>query len=168
MGRDYDSAFEPGIQEMISEIRRAFENVSREGGVSWSEAEGLDLYFSKEELAAARAMDKDRHWWELVDDPEWNPSEGVGGFTFLDSTSYPYYLAAAMTAELKGEKPLIANTLDEILCLDGGPDQIPDAWSNLTQDQRYCVRRFLELMARVDPYGHRGWTEALESYWNHF
>lgn len=84
-------------QEAVeSQIRAAFKGVTREGGISWSETEAIDMYETEEQQAAARARDTERCWEDLIDDPKWDEGLGVGGFCFLDEIGYRYYIAPAM------------------------------------------------------------------------
>ena len=47
-------------EQLIELVKTEFADVTREGGVSWSEGYVIDDYGSKEERAAARAKDKDQ------------------------------------------------------------------------------------------------------------
>lgn len=88
---------------ILKEIDVAFAGVTREGGISWSEAVALDNYGTDEECQEARAKDKDISWKELVTDPHWRPLPGVGGFSFLDAIGFRYYLPAAMIRTLEDQ-----------------------------------------------------------------
>jgi hypothetical protein len=85
------------------EIREAFKDVTRAGGMSWSEAAledgGSDFDdLSKEELAV---LDKDSSWEDLVEDDSWNDSPGIGGMTFLDPIGFAYYLPVIMIRSMR-------------------------------------------------------------------
>ncbi len=83
-----------------AQIRAAFKGVTRDGGISWSETDSIDLHETEEQQAAARASDAEQCWEDLVDDPNWDEGIGVGGFTFLDAIGYRYYIAPAMIRSL--------------------------------------------------------------------
>ena len=85
---------------LLAEIHEAFPGGSRQGGVSWSEADVIDDYGSPDQRAAARARDRDTRWQDLVDDPNWNPSDG-GHWSFLDAIGFRYYLPAAMVLAVR-------------------------------------------------------------------
>lgn len=88
---------------ILAEIEAAFRSASRRGGVSWTETGAIDSYGSEHDRADARALDQDKHWSEVVADPDWNPEEqNWGGFSFLDAIGYQYYLPAFMTRFLQG------------------------------------------------------------------
>jgi len=162
-----------------SEIREAFKDVTREGGVSWNETRVLDDYGSKEEATKARATDTDRNWIELADS-KWDIGPGFGGFAFLDSVGFRYYLPAAMIRTLqdgedagrcwgiagtltlqKGKKPAAQQMREHTLA----------KWSLLDLRQRRAVARFLQFMvawreSTENWIEMNDWQKAYESYWN--
>ena len=154
---------------LVTEIDKAFSGVSREGGVSWSESVIIDEYGSDAKRTAARACDKDTSWNELVDDEGWDASTGVGGWSFLDSIGFRYYLPAGMLRELSGD------------ALDGFPFQLTlgrvflrdytlGQWSLLNERQKKCVGDFIRFQARrYEEEGHdyssKQWLKAYRSYW---
>ncbi len=150
-------------------IADAFANTTREGGVSWRESVVLDDYGSEEERVAARALDTERHWSELIDDPEALATHGSGGFSFLDALGFRYYLAVAMMQIARGQddKQWIAWHLR--LPVDESREYRFKIWSALDAPQRKCVTRFLRYMAAWGESKHAGWgddwQEALDSYW---
>ena len=85
--------------ELIGFIKAAFGNVSRQGGVSWTETEVLDMYGSDAERATARKKDTDQRWTELIDGDGFREC-GIGGFCFLDPIGFRYYLPAAICISL--------------------------------------------------------------------
>jgi hypothetical protein len=157
---------------LTAEIHAAFKDVSREGGVSWSESEVIDGYGTDEEQAAARAQDKDTSWTQLVDDQNWNSEPGIGGFSFMDAIGYRYYLPAAMIR-------CIRSGYDEgiqfHLTIGDRGQELRDynigQLAALDPRQRQCVARFLRYMIAVsavredDQYEAKAWLAALDSYW---
>lgn len=158
-----------------AEIDAAFATVRRGGGVSWSESVVLDNYGSEAECAAARASDPDRHWSELVDDKNWVPLCGVGGFSFLDAIGFRYYLPAAM-------KRCIASGQDEgiqfHLTYDGSEEAlayIKGQHRLLDDRQRRCIARFLQYMFEISREQGEDWSlfaewwqETLDSHWKKY
>jgi hypothetical protein len=108
--------------ELIGLIKDAFGNVSRQGGVSWTETEVLDMYGTDAERKAARAKDTDRRWTELIDGDGFFEC-GIGGFCFLDPIGFRYYLPAAICISLRKRRDtaFTFNTLEFHLQLDSGP-----------------------------------------------
>lgn len=157
---------------LIAEIREAFAGVSREGGVSWSESERLDAgkQDDAEDRAAARALDTDTSWTEVVDDQNWRADMGVGGFNFLDPIGWRYYLPAAMIRKLNGGETWLEHNLD-LSNNDGTLDEWKlEKLSLLDRHQRLCVKRFLRFMVSVegdpdDVFAPGDWGAALASYW---
>ena len=146
-----------------AEIRRAFAGVTREGGVSWSEAVAIDGYEILETREAARAKDKEASWEELVEDPEWNPDRGVGGFTFLDPIGFRYYIAPAMIRWTRDGcgNPFWLNIVTNYL--QSKTDLMTDA-------QRRAAARFARFMislseAERNDYEAKKWRDAYEGYW---
>lgn len=141
---------------LVNRIRTAFNDVSREGGVSWNECVALDDFGDSETCAMARRSDCDTHWTELVNDPNWTPLVGIGGFSFLDAIGMRYYMPAAMLRVLRAEWD------DGPVCFHLGyigKGRIQDYWSKskfvlFDHEQRVCVAAFLWFMAR--------WSEALD------
>lgn len=166
----------------MAEIYAAFDGVTRKGGVSWTETGVLDDYGSDDERAEAREQDSDSTWQEVLDNPHWTPDVGWGGFSFLDSIGFRYYLAPAMIRALLGRSTGMAffltlgTTLDKEFLEELAGLQMPsseamdthslETWSQLNQAQRICVARFLRHMARGNEEPE--WREAYDRYWHQF
>jgi hypothetical protein len=161
---------------LIAEIHDAFKDVTREGGVSWSEAYAIDDYtysvddnnILDEQRAKARDMDTDISWQELVDDPTWPPGPDFGGFSFLDAVGYRYYLAPMLIRSLREDDRF---DIEYRLTLSNGElrDYSLSQWSMLTERQRRCIARFVafqrdwdRLSGSVQP---SRWQRALDTYW---
>ncbi len=157
---------EAARKAVIDEIYRAFEGVTREGGVSWNETDRLDGYGDPEECCKARASDKDKSWTELVADRNWEPFPGVGGFSFIDDTGFRYYFPAVMIRFARGN------------VTEGHPGQLlgvmrrflPNGSRVWTASQMRATARFVEFMAKFDPTGYREpheteWEDALRQVW---
>lgn len=157
---------------LIADIHRHFADVTRVGGVSWSESEVIDDWGSEEDCATARARDTEASWTELVDDPEWSTWTGFGGFSFLDGIGFRYYAAAAMVRCLSTiEDCGVLFHLDRPRSDKLAKQQL----AKFTPVQSVCVARFLDFMARAvestfsrDDADFAGWRAALESRWIEF
>ena len=129
-----------------AEIRSAFRDVTRAGGVSWSEAEVIDRTWGDEsEQAAARAKDAELRWEDLVESPTWSHESGMGGFTFLDPIGFRYYLAPAMIRCLRD-----GDVGGLVLHLAGHGKFCRSKFSVFTAVQSRVVARFLRLMVDVE------------------
>lgn len=146
---------------MEAEIRKAFSGVTREGGISWSEADAMDAYAMPAERAAARARDTENRWEELVDDPRWRDDLGAGGFSFLDPIGYRYYLAPVMIrCARRGYSDLLPSPL--VLTKAHAKKGV----ELLTPEQAAAVARFIRLMLETaDEHDAGEWREAYESGW---
>ncbi len=168
--------------DIAAEIYAAFNGVTRQGGVSWTETGVLDDYGSDEERADAREQDQEATWHELLENPDWSPSVGWGGFSFLDSIGFRYYLAPAMILALERKSAAIAffltlgTTLDEEFLEDLAGLRLPtneamdahtlEKWSRLNEAQRTSVARFLRHMALRNEQSE--WREAYDSHWHQY
>jgi len=86
-----DLQYEQKKQALIEEITTAFDGVSREGGVSLSEAWVIDDYGSDEERAKARKQDTETSWQEVSDK---DIAHGYSCLCFLDEIGFRYYIPA--------------------------------------------------------------------------
>lgn len=128
-------------EEVIEKIADAFRDVTRDGGISWSEADAIDDYASKVQRAAARAKDKDKSWQEVADDPDWTIDRYDSNFSFLDAIGYRYYLAAAITRQLKRGTYFIDEWRLEPRRLDR---------EIFSLDQRLAIAEFLRFQEQED------------------
>lgn len=129
---------------LIADLHRHFAGVTRVGGVSWSESDVIDGRGSEEERAAARARDTEASWTELVDNSQWCPWTGYGGFSFLDGVGFRYYAAAGMVRCLKTVRDCgILFHLDRPKSDKLAKQQL----AKFTPVQSACLARFLEFMA---------------------
>lgn len=153
---------------LIADIYKAFEGVTRDGGVSWTESDAIDDYADEIECEIARSRDTDKSWTELVEDPLWSPDSG-GDFCFLDPIGFRYYLPAAMMRAINQLKAIcLPFHLTIRDAQDIGQRELRlDQWSLLNRDQRHCVVRFLNFMSDADNQSANGeWQRALNSYWS--
>lgn len=151
---------------MEDEIRTMFAKVTRAGGVSWSETRVLDGCGSMEECRAARARDRELHWTDLVEDENWDPDRGVGGWSFIDAIGFRYYLPAAMIRCLRDRYDCgIQFHLELEPSRRPGREFTLEKWSALTDEQCACVARFIRCMMLISKYYDKHWEEALNSHW---
>jgi hypothetical protein len=172
-------------EAIIAEIHAAFKGVSRDGGVSWSEAAVIDQYGAEGQRRQARARDTDRTWTELEPSMNWARAAVVGHFPLLDPIGFRYYLPAAMMQTLESSSGGCSDTgLDIVLTLNHKAKkpsgvEIRDSqlrqWSLLDARQRRCVERFIRHIiaweeAAMDEefpgYEARHWRKTLESCWD--
>ncbi len=108
--------------ELIAQIRKAFDNVTRLGGVSLHEADVIDSYGSQKEREVARKLDLDRFWWEV---PHADIERYPWILSFLDATGFRYYIPAYMTWALTQYEDSGSLSLDmTIYALDCGEGRL--------------------------------------------
>lgn len=149
------------VEEMIY---TAFASVELENGMSWAEAERLDLYASPEELIALRQTNTHRKWQELVDDTDWRWDPGVGGFGFLDALGYRFYIAPAMLRVLRGEEAWCSG----LGCrMEGRKEHIRDQFMALDAFQGRAIAEFVRLQKEIEEESGDSWPEWKEAweYW---
>lgn len=170
-------------QKVLKEIEGAFETVVRGDGISWSESEIIDLYGSESQRRMARRKDREHGWKSLLDNLEWNPEVGVGGFVFLDAAGFRYYLPAAMARCLREKEGWL--TFERLShSLNWSVPQLHK--DNLEQSrlldlrQRQCVALFLVYSSHRyaaergneegwwAPLDQNEWAKALENHWNRY
>lgn len=126
-------------------IRDVFLGVSREGGVSWSQADAIDNGADDLTEQRARASDTEAEWIALVDNPKWNPEAGSSRFSFLDAIGFRYYLAPAM---IRAVRQGSGGFLQYILLID---DKLRrQQISAVSASQSRAVVRFIRLMIEMD------------------
>jgi len=86
-----DPPYEQRKQAVIEEITAAFDGVSREGGVSLSEAWVIDDCGSDKKRAKARKKDAETRWQDV---PEKDIAYGSSCLSFFDEIGFRYYLPA--------------------------------------------------------------------------
>lgn len=127
---------------LIAEIHEAFRGVSREGGISWSQAmlhdHGVRPYTPREYREAGE-KDREKSWEVLVDPETWKPHPSWGGFSFIDPIGFRYYVAPAMIRMLtiEGEHVLPPSLLEK--------DDL-GLFSALNSRQSRCIASYLEWM----------------------
>lgn len=145
-------------------IREAFRGVTREGGVSWSEAAVIDNIGTQEEADKSRAKDTESCWEDLVDDRKLD-HELADRFSFLDPIGFRYYLAPAMIRCLRARD---AHCL--LFTLTVYDKHKKRQVGLLDDNQARAVARFVRLMirmtARSDEYTAAEWQSAYDAYWH--
>ncbi|MFZ4575211.1 MAG: DUF6714 family protein [Phycisphaerales bacterium] len=157
---------------LIASIHDAFAGVTRgERGISWSECIAIDDHAPDDVCAAARQSEQDSQWSQLVDDQNWQPFSGCGGFSFINAEGFRYYLPPTMIRFLRGDNTegypgLLIRVIERFT--DG---HLRPLWS---EAQLRSIACFIAFMARHDdqtlwlPGDLNPWTEALEGQWGRY
>ncbi len=162
---------------LVEQIRRAFHDVTRDGGISLREAHVIDDYGSDKKRAAARALETDSHWWE-VDVSAIDP--GGSCMSFMDSIGYRYYLPAYMTRILKqccslgpdenddwnAAESLIYGLNPSFYVVDELVEHVRTRHRHFTHEESVCIALFLAFDAEVadDTYCDNALV-ALKNHW---
>ena len=174
--RAWTARMEDRRDELIRLIEQAFDGVSREGGVSLSEAFVIDDRGDEIERAEARLEDTDTKWQDV--DLRGFHALDIPMF-FMDPIGFRYYLPVFLIAELRS---VVADPPG------GFPSEIGIAWGHgegsgfyvthnlhyiqpekyalLNATQRSVVRQVLQFF--VDHGGDEAVIEPLERYWSQF
>ncbi len=144
------------IERLLAEIECAFRGVMK--GVSWNELRVIDGYGTSEERRAARALDKDKTWQDVANDPLWNPDHD--GWSFFDPHGFRYYAAAAMTKALRERN-------HELGYFEFTFDRTGHYWSEFSEDQFIATANFVLAMSRMtgERFGRCRWREIYEKHW---
>jgi hypothetical protein len=149
------------VKALSQDICDAFDHVTRDGGMSWSQCEAEDIG-TTDAVERARGLDKDTHWRQLISDPNWHPFGG-GGFNFIDEIGFRYYLPPTMIRFIHGE---ITEYFEGHLLrhIEGFVTEGDPTW---TPAQLEAIARFILFMAANDPDkdGRRTWETALKTRW---
>lgn len=152
---------------IIAEIHVSFADVSRgEDAVSWNECLAHDNYEPATVREAARRSDKDKHWSELCDDPNWEPFPGVGGFSFINAEGFRYYLPPTMIRLFRSDPPTWHDDRLPGLLDSFADPHTSQLWS---EPQLLCIARFVSFMARHDAAWDgppNPWSDAIDRRWH--
>jgi hypothetical protein len=162
-------------KDLITEIRAAFDGVSREGGVSLHQCPVLDDHGTAEELAAAARLDTDRDWSEVPD--EWIQDRSIGGLAFLDAVGWKYYLPAFMICSIRGWRDDASEVVTWVI--SNLNSFTPHAMhgdtrkqlASLDGAQRRAVAHFVRFVAELPPkvcWEAPNARLAYESFWKRF
>lgn len=161
---------------MVVEVYAAFEGVTREGGVSWSQAYAIDMNADAAEYEKAGREDRDSSWTEVLQNEAWAPGGLSGGFIFLDAIGFRYYLPAAMIRELNEvESTSIERRLNLPPKGAKGRKFCIEKWQMLSDRQRRCVAKFILFAIERELAADQANTDLLtefelawENYWSEF
>lgn len=98
-------------EDLVELIKLEFAGVTREGGVSWTEADAIDAGGASDIFILAKMKDIESNWIDLIADPHWEIFEWSSNWSFLDDIGFRYYVPAAMCRELTGEEPMTNSCL---------------------------------------------------------
>ena len=153
---------------VIDEIRAAFANVSRKGGVSLHEADVIDDYGTQKQRDAARLLDTDKTWSGV---PDLDIEKYDWVIHFYDPIGFRYYIPAYMVWIIKNcrnPKKCGNMNFDAVigsLC----SAQNGDRFTLFTENQSRAVCLFLRYMlAHNENFVDVGGIRRALKYWCQF
>lgn len=159
---------------LVTMIYEAFDGVTREGGLSWRQAELEDeLSFTTEQFEDAGKKDSEARWHDLVRSHIFDFP--LCAWSFLDPIGFRYYLAPCMLTCLQTgqDESGIQFHLSIAYISDSSVEHRLKQWSMLNERQCKCVARFVQIMGAWDRAYHatnhpNDWEYALEAHWDKF
>ena len=85
---------------LLEKLKSAFQGVTRDGGISWLQADVIDDYGSAWDREYARTKETDFSWMDVAHDPAWTIQYRDSNWSFLDAIGFRYYIAAAIARHL--------------------------------------------------------------------
>lgn len=136
--------FAPKIDEVISEISRAFAGTRLDDGIGLFQATGLDDYASDEELRHLRDRDEKTDWRRIsYADLE----RCYAAPSFFDAKGFVFHLPAFLIAELNDRHPY--GFIDRLF----RTEDYPQGWRRLlTEEQRRAIISALKLIREHSNY----------------
>lgn len=152
---------------LISEIRAAFNEVSRGLGVSLHEAHAIDNYKSDVERRNARNLDTDKSWEDV---PDKDIEYFFDVFSFLDVEGFRYYLPAYMVWAIKyfdvSDSCSRDNVIYSLSPYSTLAERNHQVFSSFNSAQCRAICRFLRFMQSNSSYADaEAASAALEAYW---
>ncbi|MGL6074036.1 MAG: DUF6714 family protein [Fimbriiglobus sp.] len=96
------------LQDLISRIEVAFDQVELDDGIGMYEADAIDTgYYG----GHVRHLDERHDWRKILTDPQ-APAKLIWAFVFVDSKGFRFLLAPLMILSLQGRVPLDNMVLD--------------------------------------------------------
>lgn len=148
------------IENLISEITAAFENVELNGGIGLSEADAMDSYKDDKFLAECRIKDE-KHSWQLIPFHELNMHHN--GLSFFDAKSMRFHLPAFMIAIIRQEYRFdIPYALTDV---SGNSNHL---FALFSEKQKHAVKLFLEnLLENIQyEFDQPNIEKVIENYWS--
>jgi hypothetical protein len=166
-------------ERLVAEIHQAFATTKLGSGLSWSQTVQLDDWEPEEIVRAGRHVEPP-HWLELVDDAEWHPFPGIGGYSFIDAEGFRFYLPPTMIRMVQGSCEWYPGHLVGIINRFASDE--PESLFN--ESQCRCIARFLKFMldwerAIIETSKYENsqalfegdeapWQAGLDSFWNRY
>lgn len=134
------------VDDVVSEITAAFDDIRLDEGTGLFEANGLDDYASDEELKRLRETDEKLDWKRIS---YTNLAQCYCSPSFFDTRGFVFHLPAFLIAELNDKHPY--GFIDRLF----RSEEHPEGWGKLlTHEQRDAIIAALELIREHPNYEH--------------
>ena len=147
---------DPQILQLIQEIENAFDDVSREDGLTLHEANAIDDWKTIPEQHFARKLDCETRWQDV---PEQAIVSYGSALSFLDAKGFRYYLPAFMIFALRNWDNQYGRVADSCVfhllhekqksLRQSNPGSIAEMYG-FTQAQSRAIAHFLRFVAGPD------------------
>jgi hypothetical protein len=128
-------------EHVLQLIYESFDQVLLEDGVSLHKTIEIDNYGATDKEEAQIKNDERKDWKKLVDDPELEKIDGIGGLCFYDAKGLRFHLPAYMCLTI--HKPHANITESLMFTLTHLEAYNRERFSILTVEQRKAVKVFL-------------------------
>jgi len=145
--------------QIIDEIERAFDGVTRDDGVTLHETWEIDRCSSDRMRAKARRLDTDRRWQDVPDaDIEQLPY----ALCFLDAEGFRYYIPAYMVWSLRHHQTNDSEAVDNtVSAFMSDPLHKDKRYSLLNDLQRRVICQFLTYFSGDEGDSDRAYWAAI-------
>jgi hypothetical protein len=154
--------------QLIDEIERAFDRVTRDCGVTLHETWEIDRCSSDKMRAKARQMDTDRRWQDV---PESYLEQFPSALCFMDAIGFRYYIPAYMLWALRNHQANDSETMDSaVYAFMSDRIHRDKRYSLLNGLQRRAICRFLQYFAANEDDEDRAYSAiiALRMGWGEY
>jgi len=155
-------------EHVLHLIYESFDQVKLEDGVSLLETIKIDNYGETDTvLEALIKNDERKDWKKLIDDPELEKTDGIGGLSFYDPKGLRFHLPAYLCLTI--HKPHADITESLMFTLTHLEAYNRERFSILTVEQRKAVKVFLTYIRYntgfVFEYNFAAIEAAIRDYW---
>jgi len=160
-----------GRVDLSEQIKLAFSSVALGDGVGIYEAEAIDNYAGKEEIAAAKAKDREV-WGEWTQIPDNVLGTFYSALCFVDPEGMRFLLPAYMLFAINNYKESDSASIDSVIyALDRGSEAFGGNESLLSSEQKSAIISFLKYMvleAGEDWVDATVASRAYEQHWSRY
>jgi len=156
-------------EDLISDIKEAFKEVSLEEGIGIVEADAIDDYADKRQQEKARSLDERNNWENIPDEVI---SKASFSLCYVDEKGMRFSLPAYMVFLLKNHEVSDSASIDAVIyALDRVSGPSDKGWDFLSKKQKEVVAKFLKFLVigiKEGVVDDVVASRAYEKYWSKF